>query len=218
MASSHTITSVDDLAALYRQPTEAVLAKESSVFDDGCRRFIERSPFVLVATSDADGALDVSPRGGPAGFVKVLDEHRLVIPDLNGNNRLDSLRNIVEQGHAGLLFVIPGMGEALRVNGAAQVTTDPGVLDLFVDELRRPTTAIEVTIAQAFIHCAKAFRRGNVWSPNEWLPAEDRPSPGEIFVAHTGADDVTGAEVDASLEAAYVADLAADLPEGLGQA
>ncbi len=148
------------------------------------------------------------------GFVKVLDDHRLVIPDLNGNNRLDSLCNIIEQQHVALLFVIPGLGETLRVNGRACITTADDVLGLFTEELRRPKTAIGVTIDQGFIHCAKAFRRGVMWQPEQW-PAEDsRPSPGQILVDHSGAGElITGAQLDELLEQSYVEDLAADLPE-----
>ncbi|MEM1334527.1 MAG: MSMEG_1061 family FMN-dependent PPOX-type flavoprotein [Actinomycetota bacterium] len=210
-------STIDDAAALrelYRPPTDAVLDKETDVLDDGCRDFIARSTFVLVGTSSPDGLLDVSPRGGPAGFVKVLDDHRLAIPDLNGNNRLDSLTNVIAHGRIALLFVIPGLGETLRVNGRACVTTDDSVLDLFTDEFRRPKSAIGVRLEQGFIHCAKAFRRGVMWTPDEWPTAETRPSPGEILVGHSGVGDlVTGAQVDAMLEESYTADLAADRPD-----
>lgn len=204
----------DDLAQYYRAPNEMVLAKETEVLDDGCRDFIARSTFVLVGTSDADGKLDVSPRGGPAGFVKVLDEQRLAIPDLNGNNRLDSIRNVVEQGRVGLLFVVPGLGETLRINGDACVTTDPAVLDLFADELRRPVTAIGVSIDQGFIQCAKALRRGGIWDPESWPKRSEQPSPAQMLVDHSGANDViSGPELEELLEASYEADLKADAPE-----
>ena len=208
---------VPDVAALrelYRDPSQGVLDKETEVLDGGCRDFIARSTFVLVATSDSDGRLDVSPRGGPQGFVKVLDERRLAIPDLNGNNRLDTLTNILDHGRIALLFVIPGLGETLRVNGRACLTTDDDVLDLFAEEVRRPKTAIGVTIEHGFIHCAKAFRRGVLWRPDEWPEASCRPSPGQILVDHSGAADViSGAELAALLEQGYAADLAADAPE-----
>ncbi|MEM9131962.1 MAG: MSMEG_1061 family FMN-dependent PPOX-type flavoprotein [Actinomycetota bacterium] len=210
---STTVTSEAQLAELYRRPTESVLAKETQTFDDACRSFIDRSTFVVVSTSSADGELDASPRGGPAGFVKVLDGDRLAIPDLNGNNRLDSIRNIVQTGRIALLFVVPGLGETLRVNGAASVSIEDEILDLFTEELRRPKTAIVVTIEQGFVHCAKAFRRGGLWEPDTWPGVEERPSPGEMLVAHSGATDVTGAEVEESLERAYEHGLAYDLPE-----
>lgn len=206
------LSSVDQLAELYRPPHEVVLKKAIDHLDDGCRDFISRSSFVLVGTAGRDGALDVSPRGGPTGFVKVLDDHRLAIPDLNGNNRLDTLRNIIETGQVGMLFVVPGLGETLRVNGTAAVVTDADVLDRFVDDVRRPVTAIGVTVTEAYIHCAKAFRRGNLWNPEAWLAKGERPSPGAVLVGHVGLEGVSGEEVDADLERGYVEGLAYDRP------
>lgn len=213
-AFSDTIDSLDGLRELYREPTDAVTGKETSILDQGCRDFIGASTFVVVSTSDGAGYLDTSPRGGPAGFVKVLDEQRLAIPDLNGNNRLDSLQNIIDEPSIALLFVIPGLGETLRINGSACLTTEASVLDLFTDELRRPKCAIGVTIEHAYIHCAKAFRRGSMWEPDAWPTVERRPSAGQILVDHSGAGDfLTGDQVETALEASYIADLAADLPD-----
>lgn len=210
---SHTIDNAADLHPLYREPSEGVLAKETPVLDHGCRDFIARSTFVAIGTSSPDGQLDTSPRGGPAGFVKVLDENRLAIPDLNGNNRLDSIRNIIGQGQVSLMFVIAGLGETLRVNGSACITTDPEILELFTDELRRPKSAIGVQVDQGFIHCAKAFRRGGLWDPETWPERSERPSPGQMVVDHSGTTEVTGSQLDELLEAGYAHDLAADLPE-----
>ncbi|MFN3255253.1 MAG: MSMEG_1061 family FMN-dependent PPOX-type flavoprotein [Ilumatobacter sp.] len=213
-AFASTIDSVDELRTYYREPNEFVRNKETSVLDDGCARFIATSTFVLVATSDRDGRLDVSPRGGPAGFVKVIDERRLVIPDLNGNNRLDSLCNVIEHDQIGLLFLIPGSGETLRVNGRAWVTVDDEILDLFVGELRRPISAIGVEVEQAFVHCAKSVRRGGLWTPDAWPDPAARPSPGQMLVDHAGvADQITGAQLDGLLEQGYASDLAADAPD-----
>ncbi len=213
-AFDHVVTSTDALRDFYREPSEGVLNKETTFLDQGCRDFLAQSTFVLVGTSNPDGLLDVSPRGGPAGFVKVLDEHRLAIPDLSGNNRLDSIRNIVEQGQVGLLFVIPGLGETLRINGRACITTDPAVLDLFTDDVRRPKAAIGVTVEHGFIHCAKAFRRGALWEPDRWPDASCRPSPGEILVAHGNLGEVlTGAKLEELLEQGYQYDLDHERPE-----
>ena len=154
------VTSVDQLTELYRAPSQLVASKKTAMLDDASRGIVERSPFVLIGTDGADGGLDVSPRGGPPGFVRVLDQRHLAIPDLNGNNLIDSLRAVVASHRAALLVVIPGKDETLRVNGAAWVTTDEGVLDLWAGELRRPTTAIVVRADEVFMHCAKAFRRG----------------------------------------------------------
>ncbi len=143
------ISSKDELYEIYRNPSETVTTKESSIIDQGCEDFIKQSTFLLVGTSNLNGELDVSPRGGPAGFVKVIDNHRLVIPDLNGNNRLDSIQNIVEQGNVGLLFIIPGLGETLRINGQAYITKEEQILELFSEELRTPKTAIGVVVETA---------------------------------------------------------------------
>ncbi|MEM9464853.1 MAG: MSMEG_1061 family FMN-dependent PPOX-type flavoprotein [Actinomycetota bacterium] len=212
---ANTLTSVDQLDGLYRPASQGVKDKETQLLDQGCRDFIAMSTFVLVGTSDPDGDLDVSPRGGPAGFVKVLDEHRLAIPDLNGNNRLDSIRNIIRHGRVGLIFLIPGLGETLRINGEACITTDDAVLDRFTEEFRRPKSAIGVTIDHGFIHCAKSIRRGGLWQPDTWAGAEERPSAGQILVDHAGVGEfITGAQLDEDLEKTYVNDLAADLPDG----
>ena len=214
-AFEHTITDVSQLRKLYREPGGAAVAKEADGLDDACRGFIAQSTFVLVGTSDADGKLDVSPRGGSPGFVKVLDSRRLAIPDLNGNNRLDSIRNIVEHGQVGLLFVVPGLGETLRINGTAAITTDPAILDLFADEFRRPTTAIGVEFEQGFLHCAKAFRRSGLWQPDTWPEISGRPSPGQMLVDHAGlGNQMTAEQVTEMLEESYRVDLAADQPEG----
>ena len=161
------ITTEEALRELYRQPHDLVRRKKIGRLDDGCRAVIAIAPLVLVGTSGPDGRCEVSPRGGPAGFVQVLDEHRLAIPDLGGNNLLDSMTNIIANPHVGLLFVLPGREETLRVNGRAWLTTDDAVLDGFTAELRRPKSAIGVEVTDAFVHCAKSFRRGQVWDPRE---------------------------------------------------
>jgi uncharacterized protein len=207
------VPDVGALARLYRPPHDLVMRKDVGRLDDHCRRFVAASPFVLVGTTSSSGTSDVSPRGGPAGFVQVLDEERLAIPDLNGNNRLDTLRNVVDQGSVGLLFLVPGLGESLRVNGRAWVTTDDAVLDGFSAELRRPTAAIGVLVEEAYVHCAKALRRSGLWEPETWPAAGDRPSPAAMFQTHLGLDDVDVAVLEDDLETGYAADLAADRPE-----
>lgn len=212
-AFDRVLTSVDDLAEHYREPSELVRGKDTSVLDQGCIDFIAASSFVLIGTADAEGRQDVSPRGGPAGFVKVLDEQRLAIPDLNGNNRLDSVRNVIAHSQIGLLFVIPGLGETLRLNGRACVTIDDAVLDLFTDDVRRPTSAIGVEIEHAFIHCAKSFRRGGLWEPDSWQPVDGRPKVGQILVDHSGSGGrMTGEQLEGLLEKGYAIDLEADRP------
>jgi PPOX class probable FMN-dependent enzyme len=207
-----TVTSPEELAELYRAPSRLVATKKAGVLDDASVGIIERSPFALVATSGADGSLDVSPRGGPPGFVRVLDERHVAIPDLNGNNLIDSLRGVVATGRAGLLVLVPGKDETLRVNGAAWVVTDPGVLDRWSDELRRPTTAIVIRTDEVFMHCAKAFRRGKVWDPASWSDLADAPDGLDILSAQglVGANDEA---TRAFLEQSYLDDLARDAPE-----
>tara|TARA_B100000131_G_C17952813_1_gene547152 strand:+ start:207 stop:872 length:666 start_codon:yes stop_codon:yes gene_type:complete len=214
MEFKNKLTSEDQLLDHYRSPTAGVLDKETSVLDQGCRDFIQATTFLLMGTVNSEGRLDVSPRGGPPGFIKVVDDHHLAIPDLNGNNRLDSIKNIIQQGNIGLLLVIAGLDETLRINGEACVTVDEEILSLFSEELRTPKTAIVVKIEQGFIHCAKSLRRGGLWNPESWPEKECRPSPGQILVDHSGVgDQITGTQLEEILEAGYAHDLAADLPD-----
>jgi len=208
------LKSENQLLDLYHSPTDVVINKEISFFDQGCKDFIAASSFVLMGTVGTDGKLDVSPRGGPSGFVKVLDESHLAIPDLNGNNRLDSIRNIINQGNIGLLFIIPGLGETLRVNGKACVTTENTILEMFTEEVKNPKTAIVVEIETGFIHCAKSFMRGGLWNPETWEESACRPSAGQILVDHSGlSDQLTGEELEKILEAGYKHDLGLDIPD-----
>ena len=202
-----------ELRALYRDPSDVVKGKVADHLNDAAQGFIAASPFVLLATSDTDGRTDVSPRGGPPGFVRVLDGQRLAIPDLNGNNLLDSLTNIVKNPHAGLLFVHPGRDETLRVEGRACLTTDPGVLGLWDGELRPPKVAVGIEVCTAYIHCAKSFRRGRVWDPTMWeeIVAMGAPDACDIVVDglpfELDADVIRGA-----LEEGYAEQLAEDRP------
>ena len=200
-----------ELAALYRSPAAVVRSKVRAELDPAMQGFIGASPFVLVATADAEGNNDVSPRGGPAGFVKILDDRRLALPDLNGNNLLDSIHNILANPRVGLLFVLPGRDETVRVNGRAVLTTAADVLDLFAGELRRPKLAIGIEIEQAYVHCAKAFRRGRVWDAASWAEYADAPDGFDILSCQLSLSGDL-AELRARFEAGYAADLAADLP------
>ena len=159
------IDSVQALRSLYDAPVERAVKKQIACLDRHCRQFIELSPFVVLSSGDAQRGLDASPRGGRPGFVKVRDEHTLLIPDASGNNRLDTLENIIANGQIGLLFMIPGIDETLRVNGVAQLSTDAADIDLCVDERRAPKLVIKLEVTQAYIHCAKAFMRSKLWRP-----------------------------------------------------
>jgi len=206
------VASLDELAELYRAPSRIAAVKKTSVLDDASIGILERSPFVLIATEGADRGLDVSPRGGPPGFVRILDDRHVAIPDLNGNNLIDSLRAVVATGRAGLLVIVPGKDETLRINGLAWVTTDSEVLEMWADELRRPTTAVVVRSEEVFMHCAKAFRRGRVWDPASWDQLADAPDGLDVLNAQglVAANDAATREY---LEQGYADDLAHDEPE-----
>ncbi len=204
------VNTVNELRELYREPSHLVQGKIKAVIDPVSQRFIERSPFVLIATLGGDGRVDVSPRGGPSGFIRVRNDGTIAIPDLNGNNLIDTLRAVVESGRAGLLVIHPGREETLRVNGTAFVTADPEVLGEFTTELRPPKSAIVVEPEEVFIHCAKAFRRGEVWKSDTWTSYEDAPDAVDIISCQLDLSAETSAKLRGSLESGYVADLEAD--------
>jgi len=168
------------LRAVYRSPHPRSAAKQLDRLDRHCRRFLELSPFVLIGTQGAGGQ-DVSPRGGPPGFVPVLDERTLAIPDFPGNNRLDSLENILETGAVGLLFLVPGFDETLRVNGRATIETDPKLRQLGQVDGRLPITVIRVEVEQAYLHCGKALMRSALWDPAMQIDRGVLPSMGEML-------------------------------------
>ena len=201
------IESLDELTSLYREPSERAAGKELDRIDDGMASFIDLCPFVVLATSDGAGSTDASPRGGPPGFVRRLDDRHLAIPDLNGNNRLDSYRNIVSHGRAGLLMLVPGKDETLRVNGPAAITTDPELLAGFTNELRPPKAAIVVETAEIYGHCAKAFRRAKLWDPSSWEMLSSAPDLAAMYTCIWNIDDV---DVRSALETSYEEELAAD--------
>ena len=197
------IGSVDGLREIYKPPAPPSLAKQLDHLDEHCRAFIAHSPFMVVATSDADGRCDVSPKGGPPGFVAVLDDGRLAIPDLSGNNRLDSLENLVANSGIGLLFFIPGFDETLRVNGRATITTDVDVLSSCAVGSVVPRVAIGVDVEEAFIHCAKALRRSNVWAPEEWPDVSDMPSAACMLRDHVQLQAYDLEAMEKRLEKSY---------------
>lgn len=203
MPFDHPLTSVSELRSLYREPSKPSLAKQIDHLDQHCRTFIGHSPLVLLASGHSSGRIDVSPRGGRSGFVRVLDDHRLAIPDLAGNNRLDSMSNLIDHPGVGLLFCIPGLDETLRVNGTATVTTDPRVMQACTDHDLRPRVAIGVDVEEVFIHCAKALRRASVWEPEEWADLSDMPSVASILADHYALPDMDVGAVEAHLEESY---------------
>jgi uncharacterized protein len=195
------ICAFDELREHIGQPRQAVLDKQLDHLDRHCRDFIARSPIALLATADADGGCDCSPRGGPPGFARVLDERRIAIPDYTGNRRQDSHANLLENPHVALLFLLPGMGETLRVNGRATLTRDPALLEgLLTGGQRPPRLALHVEVHDAFLHCAKAFLRGGVWDPDTWTPADELPSAAEIYRDHRDTPGLTVEQTQAELD------------------
>lgn len=179
----HVITTVEQLEPLFGEAGEAAIKKEVSFVHPHYRALIEASPFAVLATCGPDG-LDASPRGDPPGFVVVEDEKTLLIPERRGNNRVDSLRNIVADPRVALLFLIPGVGETLRVNGKASITTSPSLLERFSMDGKLPKCVVVVKVDTIYFQCARAIHRSKLW---ELVPAESRqvPSPGEILAALT---------------------------------
>lgn len=184
------ITDEETLRGLF-QPTHDLAAKKSlGALDKHARAFIQRSPFLCIGTQDRDGKADVSPRGDPAGFVRILDRHTLAIPDRPGNNRLDTLANIVANPSVGILFIVPGFDDTLRVNGQATLVTDPELLGEMSVRDRVPNLAIVVRVGEVFLHCAKAFRRSRLWDPDLFQDRSEMPSlPNIILDQTTGAPD-----------------------------
>jgi uncharacterized protein len=183
------IDDISALRALYPAVHAIAERKQLNHIDPHARRFIALSPFVLLATADAEGRHDVSPRGGPAGFVHVADARTLLIPDWQGNNRLDSLANIVVTGEAGLLFLIPGVDETLRINGPAEIHADETLRAQFVERGRMPTTVVRVTVREAFLHCAKAFMRSELWSPAAIQDRSVLPTLGQMIRDQVGSSE-----------------------------
>lgn len=175
------ITTLPALRQLYGPARERSLKKEIPALDAHAVQFIGLSPFVVLASSDADGHMDASPRGGEPGFVKVLDAQTLLVPDAPGNNRLDTLENIVVTGRLGTLFMVPGFDETLRVNGRTVLSTDPADLALCADARRTPALVIRLTVESVYLHCAKAFMRSRLWDTSRHTDRAQMPSMSEMM-------------------------------------
>ncbi len=181
------IKTESQLRELYGFPSGRAKDKGLSSLEKHTIHFIERSPFLVMSTSNNAGKLDASPRGGEPGFVKVVHETEIVIPDAKGNNRLDSIVNIVETGTVGLLFLIPGVDETLRINGRASISTDIEYLELFASESNPPKACIIVTIEELFLHCAKAFMRSKLWDEKAKINRESFPTMGRMLKDQLGS-------------------------------
>jgi PPOX class probable FMN-dependent enzyme len=185
----HTITSIGELEAVYGHPSGAAVAKEIDHLNGPYRAFVEKAPFVAIASAGS-GGLDCTPRGDPVGsFIRVVDDRTILIPDRRGNNRIDTLRNLVEDPRIGLLFLIPGVGETLRINGRARITTDPALCATFEMQRQLPRSVIIVDIEKVYFQCTKALVRSKLWDAASQVPRSALPSVGELVAATMqGAD------------------------------
>jgi hypothetical protein len=178
---NHLVTSESELRELFGYPSERAILKQQAVLDEHSRAFIARSPFLVLATSNAAGQCDVSPKGDAPGFVHVLDDTHLVVPDRPGNKRLDGLRNLLDNPHVGLLFMVPGREETLRVNGRGCIVRDEDILERLVVMGKRPPVAIGVEVEECFLHCAKAFKRSALWQVETWADRQTLPSMARVL-------------------------------------
>jgi uncharacterized protein len=200
-----TIADEQSLRSLFPATHALAIQKFQTSLGTHAQAFIRRSPFLCIGTQNLDGKADVSPRGDPPGFVAILDDRTLAIPDRPGNNRLDSLTNILANPSVGLLFIIPGFDDTLRVNGRASLVTAPEILERMRVNDRVPTLAIVVDVAEVFMHCAKAFRRSHLWEPDHFQDRSEMPSLIKIILDETSGapDDDAMRKIDDDLEADY---------------
>ena len=194
------LTTEQDLRALIGTPSVRAVKKVQNSLDAHTRAFIAQSPFLLMATSDASGNCDVSPKGDAPGFVQVLDDRRLVIPERPGNKRFDGMFNVLSNGHVGLIFLVPGRQETLRVNGRAWITRDPELLNRCLAQGKAPLVAIGVEIEQCFLHCPKAFIRSQLWQHESWPAAEALPSMACVLFDQIKPSDATLQDYERSIE------------------
>jgi PPOX class probable FMN-dependent enzyme len=203
---THGIETVEQLRAIIGESSPATQVKISATLDDAARAFIARSPFLVLSTSDAEGHQDVSPKGDGPGFVAVEDDCTLLIPDRKGNKLIFGLQNILANPRVGVLFLVPGTGETLRVNGRASLTAEPTILSRLSARGQPAQLAIRVTIEECFFHCAKAFLRAQLWKPESW-PVPARVSFGKILAGRMGGDVQVAEAIDKLIEDDYANNL-----------
>lgn len=202
-----TINDEVQLRGLYQEPMELALLKQLDRLDDHCRNFIAHSPFVVIGSTRPGRGTDVSPRGDAPGFARVLDANTIAIPDRPGNNRLDTMSNIMADAEIGLLFFIPGIDETLRVNGRARLSRDPALLAAAAVKGREPRLVIVVTVREAFLHCGKALKRSRLWHDDYRVEKKDFPSLGRMIIEQTKPKQITLEQADAFIEENYVTGL-----------
>ena len=183
------ITTMDELRALVPPPRAAQQTKVLAALDGHCRRWIERSPFVVVSSVAPGGGVDVSPKGDPPGFVRVLDDTTVAVPDRPGNRRLDTFSNVIHRPNVGVMFVVPGRGEVLRAKGRARISTDPALLATMVVADRPPTMALVVDLDEVMFHCGKSVIRSGLWSSEAWPPIDDLASYAQCLADQTRSDE-----------------------------
>ena len=198
----HRIATVEQLRTLYGEPNPAVAVKVSPAFDEFSRAFIHRSPFLLMSTANTGGQQDVSPKGDAPGFVAIEDDSTLLIPDRKGNQLVFGLQNIIENPQIGLVFLIPGTNETLRVNGGAEITSDPVILDRLAARGKPAIVAIRVHVRECFFHCAKAFLRAQLWKPEAWSERY-RVSFGGMMAKKFGGSEEVARQVDKFIDDDY---------------
>ncbi|MET0212742.1 MAG: pyridoxamine 5'-phosphate oxidase family protein [Vicinamibacterales bacterium] len=194
------LTTEQDLRAIMGTPSARAVKKVQNSLDAHTRAFIAQSPFLLLASSDANGRCDVSPKGDAPGFVQVLDDRRLVIPERPGNKRLDGMLNLLANPHVGLIFMVPGREETLRVNGKAWITRDPELLERCVAQGKVPLVAIGVEIEQCFLHCPKAFIRSHLWQHEAWPASDALPSMACVLFDQIKPSDATLQDYERAVE------------------
>ncbi len=180
------IENIGEIRQLYGEPSERAVKKQLPKLEKHSRAFIALSPFLVIASADPEGRVDASPKGDAPGFVQVLDDETLLIPDRLGNNRVDTIGNLLECPGVGLIFFVPGLRETLRVNGKARVTTDPALLESCAVNGKPPRSAVVVTIEEVYFHCGKALIRSDLWNPDKMLKHADFPSLGRIIAEQIG--------------------------------
>ena len=202
-ADSHAISSTDELWGLFGEPLPRVLTKETPALDERARAFIAASPFLVMATTGADGSCDAGPKGGPAGFVHVLADTQLLVPEFPGNRRFDGVQNLVTRPGIGLLFIVPGISETLRVNGFARLTRDPELLAACAVDGRQPWFVADVEVRQVFSHCGKAFIRSHLWQPREWPDPDAVGSPSQSIARLAAEERRRESDVRREVEDSY---------------
>lgn len=190
------MTSVEELRAIVGQPNEAVAKKVRPRLSEAQQQWLSHSPLGFVATTDAAGRVDVSPKGDPPGFVRILDDRTIAIPERPGNRRVDGFLNVLQRPHVGTVFLIPGRGDTLRINGTARILCDAEYFDAMAVDGKRPILALEIAVEEVFFHCAKAFLRSDAWRPETWDPTA---VPSVAQLAKAILPDVDDATLEAQL-------------------